>query len=294
MAATQRGVKLYTQKIKRVAVVYRRATPAALATAKDLTHWLADRKVQVFSHPTQTLKGATKLKEPKSLDLVIVLGGDGTYLEATRMLGGERVPILGFNMGGLGFLTNHRVPDLFDMVQLAINGELELKFRSMLRVQVKSGAKVKADFAALNDLVIERGPSSHLIHISMLVDRLPITAIKCDGLIIATPTGSTAYNLAAGGPILHPEVDALVVTPICPHSLTSRPQIVPDAKPIQFAVLGQGNRAVLTIDGIKKATVGHNDEIWVARHSYDHVFLRKVGHNYFNVLKEKLKFGERA
>lgn len=180
------------------------------------------------------------------------------------------------------------------MVELALSGKLELKRRSMIRIQVRHGQKLREEFNALNDLVIERGPTSHLIHISITVDQLPITAVKADGLIVATPTGSTAYNLAAGGPILHPEVDALVVTPICPHSLTSRPFIFPDQRKIQFSILGQGTRAVLTADGIKKATVGPNDEVWVERDKCDHLFLRKVGHNYFSLLREKLKFGERA
>jgi NAD+ kinase len=289
-----RGVVLYKQKIKSVAVVYRRATPSALSSARELCHWLKDRKVKVFSHPDQKIDGALRMRNAKILDLVVVLGGDGTYLEAVRMLGPERVPLLGVNMGGLGFLTVTRVQDLFPMVELALDGKLEVKRRSMLNVQVRSGNKVRDEFACLNDLVIERGPTSQLIHLAMTVDRLPITTIKADGLIVATPTGSTAYNLAGGGPILHPEVDALVVTPICPHSLTSRPFIFPDKRKVQFSILGAGKKAVLTLDGVKKAKIGPNDEVWVDRHPDDHLFLRKVGHNFFSLLKEKLKFGERA
>ncbi len=180
------------------------------------------------------------------------------------------------------------------MIELATEGKLEIKRRSMLNVQVRSGNKVRAQFNCLNDLVIERGPTSQLINVAMTVDRLPITTIKADGLIVATPTGSTAYNLAGGGPILHPEVDALVVTPICPHSLTSRPFIFPDQRKVQFSILGQGKKAVLTLDGVKKAKIGPNDEVWVDRDPNDHLFLRKVGHNFFSLLKEKLKFGERA
>lgn len=275
-------------------MVYRRATPAAQSSARELCHWLKDRKVKVFSHPEQKLDGALKLKNPKTLDLVVVLGGDGTYLEAVRMLGPERIPLLGVNMGGLGFLTLTRVQDLFPMVELALEGKLEMKRRSMLNVQIRTGNKVRAEFNCLNDLVIERGSLSHLINVAMTVDRLPITNIKADGLIVATPTGSTAYNLAGGGPILHPEVDALVVTPICPHSLTSRPFIFPDKRKVQFSILGAGKKAVLTLDGVKKAKIGPNDEVWVDRHPDDHLFLRKVGHNFFSLLKEKLKFGERA
>jgi NAD+ kinase len=287
-------LKLYTQKIRRVAIVYRRGTPQALKQAHELVEWLKERKIKSFSHPQQNLAGAKRLTPKMDVDLVVVLGGDGTYLEAVRMLEGRRVPMLGFNMGGLGFLTGHRAQDLFQIVQLAIEGSLELKSRSMINIQVRTAGKLRAEYAALNDLVMERGPQARLIYLAMTVDKLPITAIKADGMIIATPTGSTAYNLAAGGPILHPEVDALVVTPICPHSLTSRPFIFPDARRIQCQVLGAGNRAVLTVDGIRKATVGHNDEVWIQRAPAGHLFLRKVGHNFFSLLKEKLKFGERA
>jgi NAD+ kinase len=277
---SSRRLKLYTRKIKKIAIVYRRATPQALALAKELAYWLRERKIQVYSQPGQKLPGASVLRHPRELDLVAVLGGDGTYLEAVRMLNGEPVT---------------RVQDLFPMFELALAGKLELKHRSMIRIQVRNDDKTKAEFAALNDMVLERGPASHLIHIALTVDKLPITAIKADGLIIATPTGSTAYNLAAGGPILHPEVNAIVVTPICPHSLTSRPFMFPDERRMQFSLLGDRKaRAVLTVDGIKKATIGRQDEVWVERHPCDHLFLRKVGHNYFSLLREKLKFGERA
>lgn len=293
--STRHLVTLYKKKIKKIAIVYRRSSPPALTLAKELTAWFLQRKIQVFSHPTQKISPRVKpVKTVATIDLVVVLGGDGTYLEAVRMLEGERVPILGVNMGSLGFLTVTRAQDLYASVELALNGSLELKRRSMLRIRVQNGNQVRYEFSVLNDLVIERGPQSHLIHIALNVDKLPITAIKSDGLIVATPTGSTAYNLAAGGPILHPEVDALVVTPICPHSLTSRPFIFPDQKKIQFSLVGQNMRAVLTGDGIKKATIGPNDEVWVERDAVDHIFLRKVGHNYFSLLREKLKFGERA
>ncbi len=285
---------IYKEKIKSVVIVYRRGTPTALALARELSLWLKERKIMVFSHPEQKIEGAKRMKSGTPIQLVIVLGGDGTYLEAVRMLQGERVPVLGVNMGGLGFLTVTRKQDLFEMVDLALTGQLEMKSRSMISVQVRNDSKLRSEFAALNDLVIERGPLSHLIHISITIDRLPITTIKADGLIIATPTGSTAYNLAAGGPILHPEVEALVVTPICPHSLTSRPFIFPDNRKIQFAIYGTKNRAVITVDGIKKAKIGPTDEVWVERHTCDHLFLRKPGHNFFSLLKEKLKFGERA
>lgn len=289
------ALKLFKKKVSRAGIVYRHGTASAQLMARELAKWFQQRGIQVFSHPKQKIDTRVKpINDVSKLDLVVVLGGDGTYLEAVRMLNGERVPLLGVNMGSLGFLTVTRSQELYPLVQLALSGQLELKSRSMLNIQVRSGGKLKEEFHALNDLVIERGPMSRLIHIAMTVDKLPIAALKADGLIVATPTGSTAYNLAAGGPILHPEVEALVVTPICPHSLTSRPFIFPDKRKIQFSIQGQGVRAVLTADGIKKATIGPHDEVWIERDRCDHLFLRKVGHNYFSLLREKLKFGERA
>lgn len=291
-----RGPNLFKKKVRKVAIVYRPGTPPALNLARELAKWFTARKIQVYAHPSQKLGDKYKpVKSPKDIDLVIVLGGDGTYLEAVRMLNGERVPLLGVNMGGLGFLTVSRSQELYPLVELALDGKLEVKRRSMIRVQVRSGSKVREEFSALNDLVIERGENSRLIHLSLVVDKLPIAELKADGLILATPTGSTAYNLAAGGPILHPEVDAFVVTPICPHSLTSRPFIFPDARKLQLAILGGDDAsAVLTADGLKMSTIGPNDEVWVERDECDHLFLRKVGHNFFSLLRDKLKFGERA
>lgn len=284
-------MEIYKQKIKKAALVYRRDTPAAEKAAARAALVLKKMKVEAFSHPEQTIKGLPKLKAAKDLDLVVVLGGDGTYLEAVRMLDGERVPVLGFNMGGLGFLTVTRADEIEPMLEEAVRGRLEVRRRSMINIEVRSKGKARESFLALNDLVIERGGLSRLINIQMSVDKLDISAIKADGLIIATPTGSTAYNLAAGGPILHPEVQALVVTPICPHSLTSRPFIFPDKGKLRFTTSAQ---AGMTVDGVPAATLKKDDEVWVSRDECDHLFLRKPGFNYFNLLREKLKFGERA
>lgn len=284
-------MEFYRKKIKQAAIVYRKNTAAAHKAAQDVCDWLEENKIKAYSHPEQTLRGAKRFRSAQNLDLVIVLGGDGTYLEAVRMLGSKRVPVVGFNLGGLGFLTVTRATEIISMLEQAVRGKLELRKRAMIRIEARSNGKSKGVYSALNDLVIERGARSRLISITITIDKLPIHAVKADGLIVATPTGSTAYNLAAGGPILHPEVEAVVVTPVCPHSLTSRPFIFPDKGGIQFTTEDQ---AVMTVDGVKVATLGKHDEIWVTRDAHDHLFLRRPGYNYFNLLKEKLKFGERA
>lgn len=295
MLSSGKKATLYTKKIKRVAVVYRPGTANALKLAQQLAHWLKENKVEVFSHPKQKFSPAVKkVEDPKDLDMAVALGGDGTYLQAVRMIEGAQVPLLGVNMGSLGFLTIHRAEELFELMQAALDGELEIKSRSMVKLGIRRAGKIVQQYTALNDLVIERGPNSHLIHIGIAADGMQINTLKADGLIVATPTGSTAYSLAAGGPILHPEVNALVVTPICAHALTSRPFIFPDNRKISFHLLGKAARAMLTVDGTKMAMLSARDEVIVERNKMDHLILRRVAHNFFSLLRDKLKFGERA
>lgn len=282
------------RSVKKVAIVYRPESEQALALSRELCAWLSEKKIRCYTHPKQKLNGTTpKYSDRVNLDLIIVLGGDGTYLEAVRMIGQKDVPVLGVNLGSLGFLTVHRAQDVYDVVELALNGKLEKQTRAMIDIEIKRGGKTRGRYMALNDLVIERGPESHLIHLGVHMKSQMLHTLKADGLIVATPTGSTAYNLAAGGPILHPEVAALAITPICAHSLTSRPFIFSDHCGISFHLLGK-NRAMLSVDGLKVAEMTKTDEVSVVRSRHVHTMLRRPGHQYFQLLREKLKFGERA
>jgi NAD+ kinase len=286
---------LFNRRVKSVAVVFRKDTKVAADHARDVVKWLKEHKLRALSHPEQKINGAVPMKRAQDVDLVVILGGDGTYLEGVRMLGGHPVPLLGFNLGGLGFLTVMRVQDVYETIQAALDGKLELKNRAMAEVRILRKGRIQASYPALNDVVLERGPESRLIHLALSVDSLPITTIKADGMILSTPTGSTAYNLAAGGPILHPEVDAFVVSPICPHSLTSRPFIFPDGRTVQWQLIAGGSKkAELTIDGARVGSISDSDQVFITRRKDPHLFLRPVGYNFFNVLREKLKFGERA
>lgn len=281
-------------RFKSVLIVYRPESESALSLANDLCRWLHDRKIRCYSHPKQRLNGLTKFKSSLSVDLVIVLGGDGTYLEAVRMVGEKNIPVLGFNLGSLGFLTPHRAEELYKVVEQTLKGKLEKQSRSMIRIDIKRVGKNIGRFTALNDLVIERGPTSHLIHLGIHMNDQLLHTLKADGLIVATPTGSTAYNLAAGGPILHPNVAGLTVTAICPHSLTTRPFIFSDGCAISFNLLGKKNRASLTVDGVRVHDMNEKDEVFVSRSPHAHYMFREKGHNYFELLRQKLKFGERA
>jgi NAD+ kinase len=276
--------------------MYRPGTQTALDQARELASWLKERGYTVYAAPAQELTPDTSKVDSTTIDLldwVIVLGGDGTYLGAIRMLEGRQVPILGVNLGNLGFLTVVRRDDLYKAVECALQGKFELRSRSMLLVQVRREGQVRSSHIALNDAVLERGSNTHLINIEVMIRNTPVSQIKADALIVASPTGSTAYNLAAGGPILHPDVKAIVVTPVCPHALTSRPLIFPDDQELMFRVLNKDKRAILTVDGFNCGEITVDDEVIIMRNALDHFVLRKPSHNYFRLLREKLKFGER-
>lgn len=288
----------FTRKVRKLIIVYRPDTQRASTMAAELADWLSEKKIKVFSHPQQKISHRAKTypsaQTLSSIDLVVVLGGDGTYLEAVRMLQGRQIPILGVNLGSLGFLTVNRAEDLYKALENTLAGKLEIRPRSVLKVTLRHKGRKLKEWTALNDVVIERGSFSHLINISVFVGKQLVSPIKSDGLIIASPTGSTAYNLAAGGPILHPESDTIVVTPICPHSLTSRPTILPDDEKLVFQLNDKNFKAFLTVDGQKYGEISALDEVIVERAPNDHYVLRTPSHNYFNLLREKLKFGERA
>lgn len=282
---------------KKIAIVYRVHSPEAVRVAKKVVAKLKAKRIKVFTAPEQKqLDGTTMLissNELKEMSLVIVLGGDGTYLRAVRLLKGHLVPILGFNMGYLGFLTAHSVDDVFATIDETLKNKMVIHSRSRIHTSVKLKTGRRLGFDALNDVVIERGSFSQLISTAVYFDKSYVNHIKADGLIISTPTGSTAYNLAAGGPLLHPETKAMVLTPVAPHSLTTRPLIFPDDKKIVIKVDQQNSTSNLIIDGQKVLELSQDDEVTITRCETDHLAIRRSGHNFFELLKEKLKFGDR-
>lgn len=290
--------RLLLKDNKNIAIVYRLQTEQAVQLSRKLAAWLIQKDYNVFTAPDQKVIPGTKLlRGPKAFDkvgLVIVLGGDGTYLRAVRLLEGRQTPILGFNMGSLGFLTAHHADETFEVVEEALKGKMILRPRSMLQAKVLRKGKVRGLYHALNDFVVERGSNSQLIYTAIYSEKMLVSEVKADGFIIASPSGSTAYNLAAGGPILHPEVKALVVTPVAPHSLTSRPLIFPDDRELEFKLMpGKNQQARFVVDGQKQTDITNDDEIVISRSCYDHWVVRSPSHNYFHLLREKLKFGDR-
>ena len=284
----------FKKNLKKVLLVYRPDTPEVMNVAKIAKSKFKSSGIELYTLPGQTINSVTKNLAPKEVpDVILAVGGDGTYLRATRAFQDHQIPVLGINLGSLGFLTVHRAKDISGILDDLIEGKLVSRERSMLHVTVIKKKKSIVNTTALNDLVIERGAASRLIHLCLSIDSIDISTIKSDGVIVATPTGSTAYNLAAGGPILHPEVSSFVFTPICPHSLTSRPLLLPDHKKSVLKLRGKNAHGVLTIDGQTLTELDAECEIHVEKSKHPHLMLRKAGHDYFHLLREKLKFGER-
>lgn len=280
---------------KKVLIVYRPHKAQPWKAAQELARWLKDKKAEVYTHSDQKLIPGTKSVSKaglKKMSFVVVLGGDGTYLRAGRLLENIQLPIIGVNLGSLGFLTEVTVDEMYSVVQKALQGNIDLKPRSMLDIAVKKNKKT-IHLTALNDIVIERGPYSRLISLVIYSNDCLVTELKADGLIISTPTGSTAYNLAAGGPIVHPDVKAIVVTPICPHSLNDRPITIPDDQVLSLKVTSVESKALFSVDGQKIEGIDMNDRIVIKKAKITHLKLNLANNTYFDVLRKKLNYGKR-
>jgi NAD+ kinase len=223
----------------------------------------------------------------------VVLGGDGTLLSVARLVDGLGVPILGVNLGGLGFLTATTQEALFPTLEAVLNGHYAAEERMVLAATHTRGGQVLAEYLALNDVVIARGALGRLIDLEISVDGQMVTAYRADGLIIASPTGSTAYNLSAGGPILFPTMDAVVLTPISPHALTNRPIVLSGTARLEVSLLTDSPDVVLSLDGQPGLSLTLKDVIGVQRAGARIRLIRDPQKTYFQVLRTKLKWGER-
>ena len=225
--------------------------------------------------------------------LIIVLGGDGTLLSVARQLKGRDVPILGVNLGGLGFLTETSLEELPEVLASVMQGEYSLSRRTMLSVAVRRKGELVFDVSVLNDAVITKDALARIIDIETFVNDEYLTTYRTDGLILSTATGSTGYSLAAGGPILHPSLTHIVVTPICPHMLTNRPILLPGEAALRAILLSKDERVILTLDGQIGFPLEFGDEVTVKKSPYAVSLIMSKSRGYFEVLRTKLKWGER-
>jgi NAD+ kinase len=228
----------------------------------------------------------------RSLDFVVVLGGDGTLLAASRVVAKAGIPVLGVNLGSLGFLTEVPLAELYPTLEGLDSNQCSIELRSLLQCELLRAGSCVANYQALNDVVISKSAIARLNNFELLIDQVFVSVYKADGLIISTPTGSTAYSLAAGGPILTPSVDAFVVTPVSPHSLTHRPLVVRDSAVIEIVVMTGDEEAYLSVDGQVGMPVHDGDRIR-CRKSEHKVKLLRIKKTFFDVLRTKLKWGQR-
>jgi NAD+ kinase len=290
--------------VSRVGILAKSHLRAATPHLLELGEWLTARGVRpVYETATAALMppGEGRLVVDKaalatSADMVIVLGGDGTLIGMAACIAeaGSGIPILGVNFGSLGFLTEVTLPELYRSLEQALAGRAYMEERMMLRATTSAGGDVLSRSIALNDAVVTKTARSRMIDLSVYVGDEFVTRVRADGLIIATPTGSTAYNLSAGGPIVQPSVDALVLTPIAPHTLTNRPIVIPASSTVRVQPnMEARDEVVFTLDGQSTFPVHAGDEIAVCRAQRPLRLIRPSTRSYFEVLRTKLKWGER-
>lgn len=292
-----RGVQQSTA-IQTVGIISKSDSRRAGELLPKLMHWLEERGVAArldfeTSFYLGRNDGLAREEVADGIQLLIVLGGDGTLLSATRALAGRDIPLFPVNLGGLGFLTAITVDEIFFQLERAFRGEHRIGKRRLLSCSLQRGGQVISTYEALNDAVITKQLLARMIDCEVYVDGHYVSTFKADGLIISTPTGSTAYSLSAGGPIIFPTVSALCISPICPHMLTHRPVLVPDESVIRVVNLSDSGYSYLTIDGQVGEPLTRGDEI-ICESSKNYVSLvRPPQMLFFDVLREKLKWGQR-
>ena len=286
-------------RIEQVMIVAKRHRPGALAAVRRVVRWL-DRHGMTTTLDQGTARALGRRKDGRPLggtskapDLYVVIGGDGTLLSVARAAAARPRPILGVNLGGLGFLTETSLEETEGMLADIIEGRYVLDRRMALDVALVRSGRAIARRTVLNDVVINKGALARIIDLHLVIDRQFVTVLKADGVIVSSPTGSTAYSLSAGGPIIHPNLEALVIAPICPHTLSMRPLVVPRDSRIEISLRSDEAETYLTLDG----QIGHplkaRDRVRVHRSGYSAQMVRSRRTSYFEVLRHKLHWGER-
>lgn len=282
---------------KSVGIIFKHNFEPAKRECQSLKDWFTERGITVYTEEmasrafiSQCLQEETSI--PDTVDWVIVLGGDGTLLGAARKVGRYGLPILGINLGGLGFLTEIPLKMLYKDMEKLIAGEIDVENRLMLQASVLRGNEKKCSFSVLNDVVINKGALARIIDLRVSIDGRFLTTFRADGLIISSPTGSTGYNLSAGGPILYPNLDALILTPICPFTLTQRPIILPDTSIIEIKMGENSEEVTLTFDGQVGFDLMDNDRVIISKSEKKLKLIKSPDQDYFDILRTKLKWGE--
>src|SRR5216683_2081166 len=288
--------------IKRIGVVVKPHQPDALETLCRLTAWLNQRGIELVGGPEierervehQTgcaIEVVADAELAKQVDLMLVLGGDGTMIATARMIGDTEVPVIGVNYGGLGYLAEFPIDELFSALEAILSGQYKVQERVMLAVELWRGEELITRNRVLNDVVVNKSALARIIEIEAYLDSQFVNLFRADGLIVATPTGSTAYNLSAGGPVIYPSMNAVVITPICPFTLSNRPIVVPDESVIEVRLMTDREEVALTLDGQVGFPLKVRDRIVIRKSRTTFNLVQPPNRNYFDVLRDKLRWG---
>jgi NAD+ kinase len=288
--------------INRIGVVVKPHRPEALETLCKLTEWLTARGITLagapavdrerIEHETGCVIEVIPEEElPQKVDLILVLGGDGTMIATARMLGDCEVPVIGVNYGGLGYLAEFRIEELFTALESILAGNYKLEQRVMLAVELRRGDELVTKNRVLNDVVMNKSALARIIHIETYLNDQFVNSFRADGLIVSTPTGSTAYNLSAGGPIIFPTMNAVVITPICPFTLSNRPIVVPDDSVIEVRLMTEKEDVALTLDGQVGFPIQARDRVIIRKSKTGFNLVQPRNRNYFDLLRDKLRWG---
>ena len=284
-------------KSKSVGILTKPRFPEIERTLRDVVGWLRARSIDVVLDTTSASflgeqGGYQKTQLASRADVLLVLGGDGTMLNAARLAGERSIPILGVNMGGLGFLTEVRLENLYPSLERVFANDFVLDERLMLRTHIHRHGEMVAQGVVLNDVVISKGTLARMIELKIAIQGRFVTNLRGDGLIVSSPTGSTAYSLSAGGPIIDPAVQSLILTPVCPHTLTHRPLIVPGNAEVDVTLTSKDDGAMATLDGQVGVAISQGDTVVIKTSEHRTRLIRFPESNFYDVLREKLKWGD--
>jgi NAD+ kinase len=284
--------------IKNVAIVIKRSRKKAFLEAEKLHNWLSSRSINCFFNENiaKKLNGRALLEGSKKfskIDLLIVLGGDGTLLSSIKDALNYNIPILGVNMGSLGFLTEISLKNMYPSLERILNGDYKISPRTTFCAEISHRGQTNR-YEVLNDVVINKRALARIVELELTINDMFVTTYKSDGLIISTPTGSTAYSLSAGGPITYPSVDCMIVSPICSHTLTHRPIIVPGDSIIKVKLVSKSNDVQLTLDGQESDKLEYQNEVAIKKSPKKIQLIESFYKNYFDILHTKLHWGKRG
>jgi NAD+ kinase len=284
--------------IQRIGIISRPRRTNLAEVVPPLLLWLEQRGLTpiIDTETAGVVKtggpGKTRDQVAEESELMIVLGGDGTLLAAAREAAPRGVPLLPINMGSLGFLTSFTVDELYPALESALSGEVEMEERILLMVERRHDELLLEQQLVLNEAVIHKGALARMIEMELHIDKGFVCRYRADGLIVATPTGSTAYSMSAGGPIVHPSVESILITPICPHTLSDRPVVVSDTSCIEVRIMQNSDSVFLTLDGQTGVPIQASDRILITRATERLKLIQPPNKTYFEILRSKLKWGE--